>query len=107
MNRECYECGFVASKNASHCAKCDSPLREFPEDTILVVDIAHNGETVKEALDKLKKEIDKSPASSELLIIHGQGEIANSVLSHLEFLKSTRVIHNFTPENAGAVLIEI
>lgn len=75
--RTCPACGFPLNRGnkPSVCPKCDEDLIRAKASKPLVIDLAHRGETVSQALAKLEKAVSEfvwhgHPA---LKVIHGHG----------------------------------
>lgn len=117
--RECLFCGLVntqapAGMAERHleplCAKCDNPLWSQSDGTTLTVDIAHQRETVQQALVKLNDALNRSWQQShaaQVRLIVGGGLIRDAVLAELFFLRSKNTVLDFCEENRGAVLVQI
>lgn len=74
----CPACGFEPdTNNPRNCPKCETPLRPRKTTTedLIEVDVAHAGETVEEALEKLDKAIRFAMRTHcrGLKVIHGRG----------------------------------
>ena len=54
----CLDCGMSVSETMRNCPKCDNPLNLQHDGSTITVDIAHQGERVSEALQKMQTEID-------------------------------------------------
>lgn len=98
-------------ESTSHCPKCDNALGLQHDGSTVTVDIAHQGERVSEALQKMQNEIDmarKGVAQSIRLIV-GSGLIREEVLLVLRDLEYRGDIISFESEiaNAGAVLVRL
>lgn len=107
----CLECGMSVDDGMDYCPKCDNALNLQHDGSTITVDIAHQGERVSEALDKMQREIDsarKGIARSIRLIV-GSGLIRDEVLLVLRDLKFRGDVKSFESEsyNAGAVLVRL
>lgn len=107
----CLECGMSVDDEMDYCPKCDNALNLQHDGSTITVDIAHQGERVSEALDKMQREIDsarKGIARSIRLIV-GSGLIRDEVLLMLRDLKFRGDVKSFESEsyNAGAVLVRL
>jgi hypothetical protein len=85
---------------------------EFQHDgSIITVDIAHQGERVHEALEKMEKEIDSARrgVAQHLRLIVGSGLIRENVLVRLRDFEFRGDIKQFDtePNNPGSVLIRV
>ncbi len=111
MQGICLNCGMSFSAGTSHCPKCDNDLDLQHDGSTITVDIAHHGETVREALRKMQSEIDsarKGVATSIRLVV-GSGLIRDEVLLSLRDLEFRGDIKDFDREspNPGAVLVRL
>ena len=111
MQQICLDCGMSVSETMRNCPKCDNPLNLQHDGSTITVDIAHQGERVSEALQKMQSEIDlarKGVAMSIRLVV-GSGLIRNEVMLILRDLKFRGDVMDFEPEscNAGAVLVRL
>jgi hypothetical protein len=119
IKRQCLVCGLEHRLMAPSildrskeplCIKCDSPLFSCGDGSQLTVDIAHQRETVKQALAKFEQALEHSWQSgyaSELRLIVGGSLIRDAVLAELHFRKSQGTVLDFSDENRGAVLIRL
>lgn len=102
--------GFQQEEQAN-CPKCDAALFAQGDGSVLTEDIAHQGETVPEAMDKLDRLLDRAWAgyASGLRLIVGGGLIRDEVHSRLFFLQREGRIRGWEEEgrNQGAVLIRL
>ena len=94
-----------------HCPKCDNRLDEQTDGSTVTVDIAHNGERVREALDKLHACIkaSKKDVIQNLRLVVGSGLIREEALLTLHALARRKVIVEFEqePGNPGAILVRL
>ncbi|MDZ7686745.1 MAG: Smr/MutS family protein [Gammaproteobacteria bacterium] len=93
------------------CPKCDADLDRQHDGSTRVVDIAHHGETVEEAMAALRREIDGAhlrPAQFLRLVV-GTGLIGEAALAELSFHEGRRNIGGFRqePGNRGAILVRL
>ena len=107
----CLDCGMSVDDYVDYCPKCDNELGLQHDGSTVTVDIAHQGERVGEALEKMQKEIDaarKGVAESIRLVV-GSGLIRDEVLLVLRDLQFRADIKSFESEsgNAGAVLVRL
>ena len=111
MQRVCLNCGMHVDEHVSHCPKCDNALDLQHDGSTITVDIAHQGERVAEALEKMQKEIDQARAgvAMSLRLIVGSGLIREEVLLALRDLEFRGYIKGFDTEpfNKGSVLIRL
>lgn len=73
---ECRNCGFrPPNRTEDVCRKCDTPFRGEIVDDLYVVDVAHDGETVDEAIGKTTRAVSDALLLSfkGVKIIHGYG----------------------------------
>lgn len=74
----CPACGFTPdTPGVRTCPKCETPLRirKATTDDLIEIDVAHAGETVDEALDKLDRAVRFAARTGcrGLKVIHGRG----------------------------------
>lgn len=117
--RECLFCGLLDTQPRGEiadrhleplCVKCDSPLWSQSDGSTVTVDIAHQHETVSQALVKFNDVLQRSWQHSDaehLRLVVGGGLIRDAVLGELFFLRSKGTILDYTEENRGAVLVRI
>ncbi len=109
MQVTCLDCGMHVSADMSHCPKCDNALNLQHDGSTITVDIAHNGERVREALYKMQQEIDiaRRGVAKRIRLVVGSGLIRDEVLLALRDLKFRGDVLDFDSEvaNNGAVLI--
>lgn len=77
---ECVRCGFPVGRIGGECPKCGvRDARMIGTDGTLTVDLAHDGETVHEALQKLEAGADRAllEGCHVLKVIHGYGSASN------------------------------
>ncbi len=95
----------------SHCPKCDNSLELQHDGSTLTIDIAHNGERVTEALQKMHREIDTAlkGIAKNIRLVVGSGLIREEVLLVLRDLEFRGTIKEFDqePNNPGAVLVRL
>lgn len=108
---DCLECGMIVSFGMVHCPKCDNRLDLQHDGSTVTVDIAHQRETVREALLKLKRHMNETRDTNaqNLRVIVGSGRIREEILGLLYDLKTREVIVDFLQEapNFGAVVIKL
>lgn len=119
IKRQCLVCGLehrlVAPSLLDRveepvCIKCDSPLFSLGDGSQLTVDIAHQHETVKQALAKFEQTLERvwqTTYASDLRLVVGGGLIRDAVLAELHFRKSQGTVTDFIEENRGAVQIRL
>lgn len=111
MYRTCLNCGMTVDNSSSHCPKCDNALDAQHDGSTITVDIAHQGERVHEALEKMQHEIDQARhgVAKRLRLIVGSGRIRDEVLLSLRDLEFRGDIKDFEAEpfNAGSVLVTL
>ena len=120
MQRECLVCGMPAACGRLHledlpprliCLKCDSDLYAQSDGSCLTRDIAHQHETVAQALQKLDTALVRawqSPAA-QLRLVVGGGRIRSEVLGQLHYYQRCGYLLDYAEEapNHGAVLVTI
>ncbi|MEQ8407540.1 MAG: hypothetical protein RKH07_04615 [Gammaproteobacteria bacterium] len=111
MQKTCLNCGMIVDQYVQHCPKCDNALDVQHDGSTITVDIAHQGERVHEALEKMQHEIDAARAgvAMNLRLVVGSGLIRNEVLLALRDSEFRGDIKSFAaePHNAGAVLVRL
>jgi len=111
MEISCLACGMRVDDSVRHCPKCDNDLSLQHDGSTITVDIAHQGERVHEALQKVQAEIDRASkgTAQRLRLIVGSGRIREEVLLELGTLKFRGDIRDFESESAnpGAVLVRL
>lgn len=111
MQQICLDCGMSVSETMHYCPKCDNALNLQHDGSTVTVDIAHQGERVSEALQKMQSEIDlaRKGVAKCIRLVVGSGLIRDEVLLVLRDLRFRGDILGFEPEsfNAGAVLVRL
>jgi len=111
MYNTCLNCGMSVEQTLSHCPKCDNAMDLQHDGSVITVDIAHQGERVREALEKMQQEIDLARAGTVMSIrfIVGSGIIREEVLLALRDCEFRGDIKSFESEplNKGAVLVRL
>lgn len=111
QHRTCLNCGMSLPASDSICPKCDENLDEQTDGSTFSVDIAHQGERLREALAKLARALDEArlTPARDLRVVVGTGAIREAVLAELAFLERRGDISSHAPEpgNAGSVLVRI
>lgn len=107
----CLDCGMSVDDDMDYCPKCDNELNLQHDGSTVTVDIAHQGERVREALEKMQNEIDlaRKGVSKNIRLVVGSGLIRDEVLLLLRDLKFRGDVLGFESErhNAGAVLVRL
>ena len=105
----CLTCGMLTAPDIRHCPKCDNRLDQQTDGSTVTIDIAHHGERVRDALQKLDSHIKlaKRGVVAYIRIIVGSGAIRDAVLSRLMDLEYRKVIvsHELEDNNSGAILV--
>lgn len=111
MQQTCLECGMSVNTAERHCPKCDNALNLQHDGSTITVDIAHQGETVREALQKMQSEIDlaREGIAMRIRLVVGSGLIRDEVLLKLRDLEFRGDIIDFESEpfNTGAVVVRL
>ena len=111
MQQICLDCGMSVSETMRYCPKCDNALNLQHDGSTVTVDIAHQGERVSEALQKMQSEIDlaRKGVAKCIRLVVGSGLIRDEVLLVLRDLSFRGDILGFEPEsfNAGAVMVRL
>ena len=111
MQRICLDCGMSIGANTRVCPKCDNALELQHDGSTITVDIAHDGERVRDALQKMQREIDsaRKDVAMNIRLVVGSGLIRDEVLLALRDLEFRGDIKDFDldPANAGAVLVRL
>ena len=111
MQQICLDCGMSVSETMRYCPKCDNALNLQHDGSTVTVDIAHQGERVSEALQKMQSEIDlaRKGVAKCIRLVVGSGLIRDEVLLELRDLSFRGDILGFEPEsfNAGAVIVRL
>lgn len=96
---------------AQYCSKCDSSLFEQGDGSVLRVDIAHQRETVDQALEKLERALERCWQGYEnrIRLIVGGGRIHDAVLGQLWYLRNQGIVLDYSEEsgNPGAINLTI
>lgn len=120
MLRECLYCGMPAQVPRLNpddlppsriCLKCDSDLYSQSDGSVLTRDIAHQQESVKQALAKLGTSLIEAweGYACSLRLVVGGGLIRREVLGQLAWLQSQGAILDYSEDspNRGAILVRI
>ncbi|MEX2365689.1 MAG: hypothetical protein WD601_03735 [Pseudohongiellaceae bacterium] len=118
--RECLNCGMWVPVPVPgpgdeipsvRCPKCDDLLFRQTDGSILTADIAHQQETVRQALEKMDSLIAEAVTAyfKSVRLIVGSGLIREEVHGQLHYLLSRGAIISWSQEgrNQGAVLVQI
>jgi len=101
---------FVARHDVS-CPKCDSRLAAQTDGSSFTCDIAHHGERVHEAINRLDELIELATAdvTAQIRVIVGAGAIREGVYAALKGYRQRKQIVAFKQDgnNTGAVLIQV
>ena len=111
MQGICLDCGMSFGEDMRYCPKCDNALDLQHDGSTITVDIAHHGEHVREALQKMQSEIDsaRKGVAANIRLVVGSGLIRDEVLLALRDLEFRDEVKDFDlePTNAGAVLVKL
>lgn len=111
MQLRCLNCGMSLDVGVQYCPKCDNDLARQHDGSTVTVDIAHSGETVREALQKLESELNytRKTTAKNIRLVVGSGLIRNEVLLTLGDMKFRGDVKDFDLEsaNAGAILVAL
>jgi len=111
-SRECLQCGFIIDdREITDCPKCDAVLGKQTDGSIRTVDIAHHQETLSEAVDKLRKAVNRhrKGKAESLRVIVGGGIIREGIIASLNQMRARRLIKDYQPEkgNSGAYVLKL
>lgn len=109
MAGECLRCGMLVAPGVLECPKCDDRLQEQTDGSILHCDIAHQHETVAQAMLKLEDALQdcrESHACGVRLAV-GRGRIREEVMRQLSWLVMRGEIMDFDHDegNTGAIVV--
>ncbi|MDX1490634.1 MAG: Smr/MutS family protein [Pseudohongiellaceae bacterium] len=108
---ECLNCRMEVLVSTENCPKCDSHIASQSTGEILEVDIAHNRETIAQALAKLDESIQQAQKmrAQALRVIVGRGLIREEVMGQLQWLKRDASVHDFDYDrgNLGAIIVTL
>lgn len=111
MQQICLNCGMSVSETMPYCPKCDNALNLQHDGSTTTVDIAHQGERVSEALQKLQSEVDmaRKGIAMRIRFVVGSGLIRDEAVLALRELKFRGDIIDFQrePFNSGALLVRL
>jgi hypothetical protein len=116
--RECLVCGMPVEAGRLQlddlpphkiCPKCDSDVYAQSDGTRLVRDIAHQGETLGRAMEKLDQALLEAWQGHyrSLLLVTGGGVIRNEVLGQLHYYRQLGYLLNYDEQqpNRGVLLV--
>ncbi len=107
----CANCGMEYDERTHKCPKCDTPAYSDNRNQTLTVDIAHHGETLDNALQKLSAALTEAQSKryGRLRLIVGSGKINSELARDLEWSRSQGVIKSFQHEssNQGAYILRM
>jgi hypothetical protein len=120
QQRQCLNCGMAAVvapllpdeiPPRQICTKCDEDIFQQSKGACLTQDLAHQHETINQALQKLEQVLLSAWAGyyREFRVIVGGGEIRHHVLGQLHYYKQQRKIISYQEEspNKGSLLAVI
>ncbi len=111
MLKTCLDCGMEVGLNTANCPKCDAEIAKQTDGSIFRCDIAHNRETIPQALAKLSAVLDAARLEhvQGIRVIVGRGLIRDEVMRQLSWLKHSGEIMGFDHDNGntGAFLVTI
>ena len=106
---DCLECGMILSREMARCPKCDDLLDAQTDGHITTVDIAHDRETVRDAITKLNKTLDavNRDRGAGARFIVGTGRIREAVGAELAtyLYRNDILSYEFEGKNEGAILV--
>ncbi len=111
MAAQCLDCGMRVTAGVLTCPKCDALLDEQTDGSVLHRDIAHQHETVAQAMAKLEHALQDcrhSHACGVRLAV-GRGVIREEVMRQLSWLALSGEILDFDHDegNTGAILVTL
>ncbi len=108
---DCLECGMSVNFGVKRCPKCDNRLDQQHDGSTVTVDIAHQRETVREAIQKLQRHLKETQEGNaqNLRTVVGSGRIREEILGLLYDLRSREAIIDFQQEqkNPGSIIIKL
>ena len=108
---QCLNCGMHVGGHDTTCPKCDNDLTSQHNGSTVTIDIAHQGETVREAMRKLDAAIDRESQgyAQYLRVVVGTGLIREEVTGTLYARARSGRVADVEPEpgNRGAILIKL
>ena len=109
--RPCFRCGMSVFADLRICPKCNAVLVEQTDGSTLTADIAHQGERVHEALEKLASLIDEARCgfTYKVRLITGSGFIREAAYARLGDYQSSGDIKSFDIDSAnpGVILVYV
>ena len=109
--RVCLQCGMSLKAATGYCPKCDNDLEQQTDGSTVTVDIAHHGERVHEAIQKMDRTIETSRSSSAqfLRLVVGGGAIRDEVSMALIATERRGDIKSFQQDdrNPGVIMIRL
>ncbi len=111
MTAECLACGMWVAAGVLSCPKCDALLGEQTDGSVLHRDIAHQHETLAQAMVKLEQALQdcrRSHACGVRLAV-GRGVIREEVMRQLSWLAMSGEILDFDHDegNTGAIMVTL
>ena len=107
----CLDCGMQVRQDIRRCPKCDNQLDQQTDGSTVTIDIAHQGERIRDALRKLESHIKetKRGVAQYLRIVVGSGAIREAALARMMDLERRRVIisHQLDRDNSGAISVKL
>ena len=107
----CLNCGMRLSYQDKACPKCDNNLATQTDGSTITVDIAHHGERVRDALDKLQQAVVDASAgvTQNLRVIVGSGRIREAAMHALqdEIFRGGVIAADFEQNNRGSILVQL
>jgi hypothetical protein len=111
VRRACLACGMEVGGDLKYCPKCDANLALQTDGSTIHLDIAHQHETIPQALDKLTRVLDEARGGNTqaIRLVVGRGLIREEINQQLQWLKHAGEILNFAYDNGntGAILIQV
>ncbi|MEY3666729.1 MAG: hypothetical protein RL572_269 [Pseudomonadota bacterium] len=111
MAAECLHCGMPIAAGALECPKCDAVLHEQTDGSVLHRDIAHQHETVAQAMHKLTLALQdcRSSHACGVRLAVGRGVIREEVIRQLSWwVKSGDILHfDHDHGNTGAIMVTL
>ena len=108
---ECLDCGMLLSAADSHCLKCDDALAAQTGGQVVRRDIAHQGETVSEAEDKLAALLRQATLErwAGLEVIVGGGLIKDAILGKVAWLERRGEVRRYqiASHNPGMIYVTL
>jgi hypothetical protein len=97
--------------NVTHCPKCDSDLAAQTDGSVLHADIAHQRETIPDAMHKLQQALDEARDghARAVRLVVGRGLIRDEIQRHLSWLKHSGEVLDFDHDegNTGVIVIQL